>query len=189
MRNLNNHISKTYKDNPSEETLFPLLVLFSPLIHNLLVIQANLPLNKLSLVSSKALILDKPVNHLLTQINLTSSIPKFLAKLPNQLVSQLSSILNLLGKLSASNTVGPIICPAHSAIWYDRTTFCCTTTTSVSAGRSTSVSAGKPTSVSTKLSFCSDSPTYWTVYWRCSTRHLDPSRTPKSIWFSNAGWS
>lgn len=99
MRNQNNHLRKTYKDNLSKATLLPLVVLSLPLIRNLLVIQANLPLSKLSLVSSKVLILDKPVNHSLMQINLTSSIPKFLAKLPNQLVSQLSSILNLLGKL------------------------------------------------------------------------------------------
>ena len=66
LRSLQDNLLKNIKGNPSRATLLPLVVHFSPLLFNLLVTQVNLLFNKPNLVSSKVILLDKLVNHLLT---------------------------------------------------------------------------------------------------------------------------
>ena len=81
------------------ETLLPLVVRFSLLMFSLLVTQVNLPFNKPNLVSSKVILPDKLVSHMLTQTNPMSSMVQYMDKLLNHMVSLPSNIVNLLGKL------------------------------------------------------------------------------------------
>ena len=87
MRNPNNHLSKTYKDNPSKEILLLLVAPLSLFILSLLATQVTPLLQKLNLDSNKVHLLDKRARRSLIRINLTSDIPKSLTKRLNPLVS------------------------------------------------------------------------------------------------------